>query len=145
MMTTRRHSVSTFITIAMRIFNSSLRFILYIHIQPQNTGEANKQLADYRYKLQRAEQEIASLQSSLSRSETQVIRFKGSADASEKAETDLKSERRKLQREVRDISGLVLFVRCLLVSNASQSCLYVYALCFTSFFLGAPIFLAPYS
>lgn len=69
-----------------------------------SSGEANKQLADYRYKLQRAEQEIASLQSSLSRSETQVIRFKGSADASEKAETDLKSERRKLQREVSSIS-----------------------------------------
>lgn len=72
-------------------------------------GEANKQLADYRYKLQRAEQEIAGLQSSLARSETQVIRFKSSADASEKAETDLKGERRKLQREVRAVRVLLSY------------------------------------
>lgn len=63
-------------------------------------GEANKQIADYRYKLQKAEQEIASLQASLARSETQVIRYKSTADAAEKAESELKLERRKLQREV---------------------------------------------
>lgn len=64
------------------------------------TGEANKVIADYKYKLTKAEQEIASLQASLARSETQVIRYKSTADAAEKAETDLKIERRKLQREV---------------------------------------------
>lgn len=64
------------------------------------TGESNKLITDYRYKLQKAEQEIASLQASLARSETQVIRYKSTADASEKAEADLKIERRKLQREV---------------------------------------------
>lgn len=64
------------------------------------SGEANKQIADYRYKLQKAEQEIASLQASLARSETQVIRYKSTADAAEKAESELKLERRKLQREV---------------------------------------------
>ena len=64
-------------------------------------GEANKTINDYKYRLQKAEQEIASLQASLARSETQVIRYKSTAEAAEKAETDLKLERRKLQREVR--------------------------------------------
>lgn len=63
-------------------------------------GEANKIILDYKYKLQKAEQEIASLQSSLARSETQVIRYKSTAEAAEKAEAELKIERRKLQREV---------------------------------------------
>lgn len=64
------------------------------------SGEANKAISDYKYRLQKAEQEIASLQASLARSETQVIRYKSTAEAAEKAEADLKIERRKLQREV---------------------------------------------
>ncbi|XP_075159135.1 uncharacterized protein LOC142232277 isoform X1 [Haematobia irritans] len=64
--------------------------------------EANKIISDYKYKLQKAEQEIASLQSSLARSETQVIRYKSTAEAAEKAEAELKIERRKLQRENRE-------------------------------------------
>lgn len=63
-------------------------------------GEANKTINDYKYRMQKAEQEIASLQASLARSETQVIRYKSTAEASEKSEADLKTERRKLQREV---------------------------------------------
>lgn len=72
-------------------------------ILPNNkifSGEANKLISDFKYKLQKSEQEIASLQASLARSETQVIRYKSTAEAAEKAETDLKVERRKLQREV---------------------------------------------
>lgn len=65
-----------------------------------NAGEANKLIADYKYKLTKCEQEIASLQASLARSETQVIRYKSTADAAEKIESELKIERRKLQREV---------------------------------------------
>ncbi|XP_030378534.1 leucine-rich repeat flightless-interacting protein 2 isoform X2 [Scaptodrosophila lebanonensis] len=61
--------------------------------------EANKIISDYKYKLQKAEQEVASLQASLARSETQVIRYKSTAEAAEKAEAELKVERRKLQRE----------------------------------------------
>ncbi|EDS45142.1 leucine rich repeat interacting protein [Culex quinquefasciatus] len=61
--------------------------------------EANKLITDYKYKLQKAEQEIANLQASLARSESQVIRYKSTAEAAEKAESDLKIERRKLQRE----------------------------------------------
>lgn len=66
------------------------------------TGEANKAINDYKYRMQKAEQEIARLQASLARSETQVIRYKSTAEAAEKAEADLKIERRKLQREVSD-------------------------------------------
>uniref|UniRef100_A0A182SHW1 Leucine-rich repeat flightless-interacting protein 2 n=1 Tax=Anopheles maculatus TaxID=74869 RepID=A0A182SHW1_9DIPT len=64
------------------------------------SGEANKLITEYKYKLQKSEQEIANLQASLARSETQVIRYKSTAEAAEKAESDLKIERRKLQREV---------------------------------------------
>lgn len=79
--------------------------IIYIYTYKLNLlfsilGEANKLITDYRYKLQKAEQEIASLQASLKLKETQVIRYKSTADASEKAESELKIERRKLQREV---------------------------------------------
>lgn len=71
-----------------------------VFVCSQFAGEANKLIADYKFKLTKAEQEIASLQASLARSETQVIRYKSTADATEKAEADLKIERRKLQREV---------------------------------------------
>lgn len=67
-------------------------------------GEANKLIAEYKYKFQKAEQEIASLQASLARSETQVIRYKSTAEAAEKAEGELKIERRKLQREVNNFN-----------------------------------------
>lgn len=66
-----------------------------------HAGESNKIISDYKYKLQKAEQEIASLQANLARSETQVIRYKSTAEAAEKSEAELKVERRKLQREVR--------------------------------------------
>ncbi|EDW17031.1 leucine-rich repeat flightless-interacting protein 2 isoform X3 [Drosophila mojavensis] len=65
--------------------------------------ESNKIISDYKYKLQKAEQEIASLQANLARSETQVIRYKSTAEAAEKSEAELKIERRKLQREHREI------------------------------------------
>ncbi|XP_064555591.1 leucine-rich repeat flightless-interacting protein 2 isoform X2 [Drosophila montana] len=67
--------------------------------------ESNKIISDYKYKLQKAEQEIASLQANLARSETQVIRYKSTAEAAEKAEAELKVERRKLQREVRQLAS----------------------------------------
>lgn len=63
-------------------------------------GEANKQLADYKFRLQKSDQDIATLQATVARLESQVIRYKSSAEASEKAEDELKVEKRKLQREV---------------------------------------------
>lgn len=63
--------------------------------------ETQKQMTEYRFKLQKAEQEITTLQSNLARAETQVIRYKSTAEASEKSETELKRQKGKLQREVR--------------------------------------------
>lgn len=63
--------------------------------------ETQKQMNEYRFKLQKAEQEITTLQSNLARAETQVIRYKSTAEASEKSESELKIRSRKLQREVR--------------------------------------------
>lgn len=63
-------------------------------------GEANKQIADYKFKLQKAEQDVASLQGAVARLETQVVRYRAAAEASERAEDELKTEKRKLQREV---------------------------------------------
>lgn len=62
--------------------------------------ETQKQITEARFKLQKAEQEITTLQSNLARAETQVIRYKSTAEASEKSESELKIEKRKLQREV---------------------------------------------
>lgn len=78
----------------------SLTFDFFYVFFNFGAGEANKLIADYKYKLTKSEQEIASLQASLARSETQVIRYKSTADAAEKIESELKIERRKLQREV---------------------------------------------
>lgn len=80
-------------------------------------GEANKLIADYKYKLTKSEQEIASLQASLARSETQVIRYKSTADAAEKVEAELKIERRKLQREVSQLvfTQLLIYQRKYLI------------------------------
>ncbi|XP_043268274.1 leucine-rich repeat flightless-interacting protein 2 isoform X4 [Venturia canescens] len=69
--------------------------------------EANKLLADYKFKLQKAEQDMSTLQATVARLESQVIRYKSAAEASEKAEDELKVEKRKLQREVRESQGRV--------------------------------------
>lgn len=81
------------------------------------TGEANKVINDYKYRLQKAEQEIASLQASLARSETQVIRYKSTAEAAEKAEADLKLERRKLQREVSTNAMIIALAQYFIISH----------------------------
>ncbi|KAM0732475.1 Leucine-rich repeat flightless-interacting protein 2 [Formica fusca] len=69
--------------------------------------EANKLLADYKFKLQKAEQDMSTLQATVARLESQVIRYKSAAEASEKAEDELKVEKRKLQREVRETQARV--------------------------------------
>ncbi|CAB3370868.1 Hypothetical predicted protein [Cloeon dipterum] len=64
--------------------------------------EASKQLGDYKFKLQKAEQDISTLQANVARLESQVLRYKTAAESSEKAEEELKTEKRKLQRELRE-------------------------------------------
>ncbi|KAK6618390.1 hypothetical protein RUM44_002842 [Polyplax serrata] len=64
--------------------------------------ETCKILSDYRFKLQKAEQDVSTLQATVARLESQVIRYKSAAETSEKAEDELKIEKRKLQRENRE-------------------------------------------
>ncbi|XP_068898862.1 leucine-rich repeat flightless-interacting protein 2 isoform X9 [Tenebrio molitor] len=64
--------------------------------------EASKQLGDYKFRAQKAEQDVATLQATVARLESQVIRYKAAAEVSEKAEEALKAEKRKLQREARE-------------------------------------------
>lgn len=63
-------------------------------------GEISKQLAEYKFRAQKAEQDVATLQANVARLESQVIRYKSAAEVSEKSEEALKAEKRKLQREV---------------------------------------------
>lgn len=65
-----------------------------------SSGEASKQIHEYKLKLQKAEQEITNLEGTVVRLETQVKRFKYDADEAEKLEDELKTDRRRLQREV---------------------------------------------
>lgn len=64
--------------------------------------ETNKQINEYKFKLQKAEQEVTTLQSNVTRLENQVSRYKATSEASEKTEDELKAEKRKLLREYRD-------------------------------------------
>jgi len=64
--------------------------------------ETKKVIDDYKFKLQKAEQDISTCQTNVARLETQVIRFKTAAETTEKSEEELKTERRKLQRENRE-------------------------------------------
>ncbi|XP_065564985.1 leucine-rich repeat flightless-interacting protein 2-like isoform X1 [Artemia franciscana] len=64
--------------------------------------EIAKQTNEYKFKLQKAEQEVATLQANVSRLESQVQRYKTAAEAAEQVEDDLKAEKRKLQRELRE-------------------------------------------
>ncbi|KRT78972.1 hypothetical protein AMK59_8682 [Oryctes borbonicus] len=64
--------------------------------------EVSKQLAEYKFRSQKAEQDVATLQAMVARLESQVIRYKSAAEVSEKSEEALKAEKRKLQREARE-------------------------------------------
>merc|ERR1719361_2721485 len=62
--------------------------------------ETKKAMDDYKFKLQKAEQDINTLQTNVARLESQVIRFKTAAETAERSEEELKTERRKMQREI---------------------------------------------
>jgi len=70
--------------------------------QEEIERETKKAMDDYKFKMQKSEQEILTLQANVARLESQVVRFKTAADTAEQAEENLKSERRKMQRELRD-------------------------------------------
>ncbi|XP_070566787.1 leucine-rich repeat flightless-interacting protein 2-like isoform X3 [Ptychodera flava] len=63
--------------------------------------ETSKQISDYKTKLQKSEQEKTVLEGNVIRLESQVKRYKTQAENIEKVESELKVERRKLQRELR--------------------------------------------
>ncbi|XP_049956277.1 leucine-rich repeat flightless-interacting protein 2 isoform X1 [Schistocerca serialis cubense] len=69
--------------------------------------EANKQLGDYKFKLQKAEQDVSTLQANVARLESQVIRYKAASESAEKVEDELKVEKRKLQRELREAQARI--------------------------------------
>ncbi|XP_064189463.1 leucine-rich repeat flightless-interacting protein 2 [Anguilla rostrata] len=78
--------------------------ILAIHISLYKlvfTGDTNRQISEYKFKLSKAEQEMGTMEQNITRLEGQVSRYKASADNSEKVEDELKVEKRKLQRELR--------------------------------------------
>lgn len=70
--------------------------------QEELERETKKLLDDYKFKISKSEQEIATLAANVARLESQVIRFKTAAETAEQSEESLKTERRKMQRELRD-------------------------------------------
>ena len=71
------------------------------------TRETNKQTREYHYKWKMAEQENTVLQTSVNRLENQVSRYKESLKEAETVESDLKAEKRKLLRELRESQAKV--------------------------------------
>jgi len=69
--------------------------------------ETKKAMDDYKFKLQKSEQDINTLQTNVARLESQVIRFKTAAETAERSEEELKTERRKMQRELREATTRV--------------------------------------
>lgn len=69
--------------------------------------ETNKQTREYHYKWKVSEQENAVLQTAVSRLENQVARYKESLCEAETIEGELKAEKRKLLRELRETQAKV--------------------------------------
>merc|ERR1719410_643883 len=64
--------------------------------------ETKKLLDDYKFKISKSDQEIATLGANVARLESQVIRYKTASETAELSVDNLKSEKRKMQRELRD-------------------------------------------
>lgn len=73
----------------------------------ESARETNKQTREYHYKWKMAEQENVVLQTSVNRLENQVARYKDSIKEAETVEADLKAEKRKLLRELRESQAKV--------------------------------------
>uniref|UniRef100_A0A8C4RBG8 Leucine rich repeat (in FLII) interacting protein 2 n=1 Tax=Eptatretus burgeri TaxID=7764 RepID=A0A8C4RBG8_EPTBU len=68
-----------------------------------NQRDANKQISEYKMKISKAEQEITTLSQTVQRLEAQLKRQREAVEAAETVEDDLKTDRRRLQRELRTI------------------------------------------
>ncbi|XP_074658865.1 uncharacterized protein LOC141911738 isoform X2 [Tubulanus polymorphus] len=64
--------------------------------------ETSRQISDYKFKLQKSEQEVSILEASVNRLESQVKRYKAAAEGAEKLEEELKTEKRRIARELRE-------------------------------------------
>ena len=71
---------------------------MYMH---EIQDSAKKEIAQYKLQAQTFEQDIAQLKANIVRLDGQVNRYKESAEFYEKAEDELKTQRRQLQRENR--------------------------------------------
>ncbi|KAG9473411.1 hypothetical protein GDO78_016527 [Eleutherodactylus coqui] len=63
--------------------------------------DTSRQITDLKFKLTKSTQEITALEQNIIRLESQLTRFKSSAENAEKVEDELKSDKRRLQRELR--------------------------------------------
>lgn len=69
--------------------------------------ESKQVVDDYKFKLQKSEQDINTLQTNVARLESQVLRYKTASETAERSEEELKTERRKMQRELREATSRV--------------------------------------
>ncbi|XP_066302218.1 leucine-rich repeat flightless-interacting protein 2-like isoform X7 [Branchiostoma lanceolatum] len=69
--------------------------------------EASKQVNNYKFRLQKAEQDLAAMEGNIQRLEGQVNRYRVAAEGAEKKEDELKTEKRKLERELRKSQEMV--------------------------------------
>ncbi|KAI1299240.1 Leucine-rich repeat flightless-interacting protein 2 [Halotydeus destructor] len=65
-------------------------------------SDTKKTILEYKFKLKKAEQEVIVLQGTVSRIETQLARYKLASEESEKLEDELKTEKRKILRDLRE-------------------------------------------
>ncbi|XP_072028921.1 leucine-rich repeat flightless-interacting protein 2-like isoform X4 [Amphiura filiformis] len=69
--------------------------------------EMGRQIQEYKFKLQRTEQEVTTLEGNVLRLEGQVKRYRASSEEAEANEEELKAERRKIMRENRTLKDKV--------------------------------------
>ena len=69
--------------------------------------ETKKMIDDYKFRVQKAEQDMTTMAANVARLESQVVRYRTASETAERAEEELKTERRKLQRELREATSKV--------------------------------------
>merc|ERR1719384_2568334 len=70
--------------------------------QEEAERETKKLLEEYKFRISKSDQEVATLEANVQRLESQVVRYKKASETAEMNEENLKSDRRKMQRELRD-------------------------------------------
>ncbi|XP_072028571.1 leucine-rich repeat flightless-interacting protein 2-like isoform X2 [Amphiura filiformis] len=78
-----------------------------LHEMLDTQREMGRQIQEYKFKLQRTEQEVTTLEGNVLRLEGQVKRYRASSEEAEANEEELKAERRKIMRENRTLKDKV--------------------------------------